>query len=69
MTAGPDIIIRFVAGDHGDGFPFDGASGVLAHAFSRRCRRTPPTPIQGDTHFDEAETWTSRFRPRRGSST
>jgi peptidoglycan hydrolase-like protein with peptidoglycan-binding domain len=50
-----DIIIRFVAGDHGDGNPFDGPSGVLAHGYY-------PAPcgggLAGDVHFDEAETWT-----------
>jgi peptidoglycan hydrolase-like protein with peptidoglycan-binding domain len=49
-----DIVIRFVAGDHGDGSPFDGASGVLAHAFYP----SNSGPIRGDSHFDEAETWT-----------
>lgn len=53
-SSDPEIRIRFVAGDHGDGSPFDGASGVLAHAFY-----PPPNggDIAGDSHFDEAETW------------
>jgi len=53
-AASPDIVIRFVAGDHGDGSPFDGAGNVLAHGFY-----PPPNggAIAGDVHFDEAETW------------
>jgi hypothetical protein len=58
IAAGPEIIVRFVSADHGDGFPFDGVSGVLAHAFFPPVPPSGPTPIQGDTHFDEAETWT-----------
>lgn len=60
------IIIRFVTGDHGDGAPFDGASGVLAHAFFPGTPPAAPTPIQGDTHFDEAETWTLAVPPGAG---
>lgn len=60
------IIIRFVTGDHGDGFPFDGSSGVLAHAFFPGTPPAAPTPIQGDTHFDEAETWTLNVPPGAG---
>ena len=58
MTAGPEIVIRFIAGDHHDGSPFDGAGSVLAHAFYPSVPPTAPTAIMGDAHFDEAETWT-----------
>ena len=62
-AASAEIILRFVAGDHGDGFPFDGGSGVLAHAFFPGVPPAAPTAIQGDTHFDDAETWTIAVPP------
>ncbi|XP_074272948.1 metalloendoproteinase 4-MMP-like [Silene latifolia] len=48
-----DIKIGFYSGDHGDGDPFDGVLGVLAHAFS---------PENGRFHLDAAETWTVDFK-------
>jgi peptidoglycan hydrolase-like protein with peptidoglycan-binding domain len=54
VGASPDILIRFVAGNHGDGNNFDGGGGVLAHAYY-----PPPGggALAGDCHFDEAEAW------------
>ncbi|XP_042506510.1 metalloendoproteinase 4-MMP-like [Macadamia integrifolia] len=47
-----DVKIGFYSGDHGDGQPFDGVLGVLAHAFS---------PESGRFHLDAAETWAVDF--------
>ncbi|KAF3431340.1 hypothetical protein FNV43_RR26071 [Rhamnella rubrinervis] len=43
-----DLKIAFFAGDHGDGEPFDGVLGTLAHAFS---------PPSGRFHLDSEENW------------
>jgi hypothetical protein len=44
-----DIDILFVRGKHGDGLPFDGPEGIVAHAFY---------PTAGALHFDADENWT-----------
>ncbi|KAH7514181.1 hypothetical protein FEM48_Zijuj11G0061400 [Ziziphus jujuba var. spinosa] len=48
-----DIKIGFYQGDHGDGEPFDGVLGVLAHAFS---------PENGRFHLDKSESWAVDFK-------
>ncbi|XP_021747908.1 metalloendoproteinase 3-MMP-like [Chenopodium quinoa] len=43
-----DFRFSFFKGDHGDGRPFDGPDGKLAHSFH---------PTDGRSHFDADENW------------
>ncbi|KAK9991755.1 hypothetical protein SO802_026740 [Lithocarpus litseifolius] len=43
-----DLKISFHKGDHGDSYPFNGAGGSIAHAFS---------PTDGRFHYDANEQW------------
>ncbi|XP_078155776.1 metalloendoproteinase 1-MMP-like [Carex rostrata] len=53
-----NVKIGFYQGDHGDGEPFDGVLGILAHGFS---------PESGRLHLDAAETWSVDFSKEKSS--
>jgi hypothetical protein len=54
-TGDKTVNILFATGAHGDGYPFDSASGVLAHTFYPAPPN--PEPIAGDMHFNDADAW------------
>ena len=56
FTNGPrTIAVLFASRAHGDGYPFDGPGGVVAHTFYPY--PVNPEPIAGDMHFDNDESW------------
>ena len=54
-TGHQTLAVLFASGAHGDGYPFDGPGGVLAHTFYPAPLN--PEPIAGDMHFDNDEAW------------
>jgi hypothetical protein len=50
-----NINFLFATGEHGDGYPFDGAGKALAHTFFPAPPN--PEPIAGDLHIDDDESW------------
>ncbi len=49
------VNVLFAPYDHGDGYPFDGPGGVVAHTFYPAPPN--PEPLAGDMHFDDSESW------------
>ena len=54
-NASQTVNIMFATYSHGDGYPFTGPSGVLAHTFYPAPPN--PEPIAGDMHFNDSYTW------------
>jgi hypothetical protein len=54
-TAPQTVNIFFATGAHGDGYPFGGPGGILAHTFYPAPPN--PEPIAGDMHLNDADTW------------
>jgi len=54
-NASRTLAVLFASRDHGDGYPFDGPGGILAHTFYPFPINREP--IAGDMHFDNDESW------------
>ncbi|XP_058506654.1 matrix metalloproteinase-17b isoform X2 [Solea solea] len=57
-----DLLVDFLHGYHGDGYPFDGAGGAVGHAFFP----TDPTRA-GGVHLDAEEEWAFRQPASEGT--
>ena len=55
VNAYADINIHFTSWTHGDGYPFDGPNGTVAHAY---LPDSGHGGYNGDVHFDDSETFT-----------
>ncbi|MGB6942297.1 MAG: matrixin family metalloprotease [Bryobacteraceae bacterium] len=54
-TGPQTLAVLFASGAHGDGYPFTGPTGVLAHTFYPYPLN--PEPIAGDQHFNNDMSW------------
>jgi hypothetical protein len=54
-TAPQTLAVLFASGPHGDGYPFTGSTGVIAHTFYPY--PLSPEPIAGDQHFNNDMSW------------
>ncbi len=54
-TGSATVNVLFATYAHGDGYPFDGPGGILAHTFYPAPPN--PEPLAGDMHFDDSESW------------
>ena len=54
-TGSQTLAVLFASGAHGDGYPFTGPSGVIAHTFYPYPLN--PEPIAGDQHFNNDMSW------------
>ena len=54
-TGNATVNVLFATYAHGDGYPFDGPGGILAHTFYPAPPN--PEPLAGDMHFDDSESW------------
>ncbi|HEX5228573.1 MAG TPA: matrixin family metalloprotease [Bryobacteraceae bacterium] len=54
-AAARTLAVLFASGPHGDGYPFTGPNGVVAHTFYPYPLN--PEPIAGDQHFNNDVSW------------